>query len=161
VGPPPSSWGQVPVQRLSAFMPEALQQAYSRNVSAPSLSTPSLDIARAPSLPAPSISAALEALVPARSSAPPRQIMPTPPPRSRCSWVSEKDVSWFAQSPCFQFSPAEQEARLRAAVSCVENPPAQEACYDAFLSRLPPSVSTVKHSKIRDTFPLMMHSCPL
>jgi len=115
---PPLSWGQVArAQRLSL-----LQQL--------------------PPLP----DEVESAVPPPPESADPREkysktpVMPTPPPRfarSRGSFIPGDDPTWFARSPCFVLSQQEQAARLQAAQSCADNPPAEEAGYGALLSLLP------------------------
>jgi len=117
---PPSSWGQVTTaQRLSAPSMDSVLTADT---------VQRLSVLSAPCAPDP------------RSSRTP--VAPTPPPNNRSSWAPAS-ADWFARSPCFQLSQKAQAERLQAAMSVEENPPPQDACYGALLSRLviPPSAA--------------------
>jgi hypothetical protein len=123
IGPPPPSWGQVDsCQRLSRLV-----QA---------------DVANAEEHPPAHVSDAPGSLSEGASARESRDSTTTPPPTSRVSWEPQADMQWFARSPCFRLSSAQQVARLQAAQSCVVDPPPQEATYGALLSRLPQELRT-------------------
>jgi len=122
IGPPPPSWGQVDsCQRLSTMF-----QADTANEE-----LLSARVAEAPC----SLSQIASACEKWDGITP-------PDPTSRASWAPQAELQWFARSPCFRLSSAQQAARLQAAHSCVVDPPAQEATYGALLSRLPQELRT-------------------
>lgn len=116
IGPPPSSWGQV----------DSRQSAETANEEHLSAGMP-----EAPG----SLSMIASACEKWDNAA-------LPSHTSRESRAPQAELQWFARSPCFRLSSAQQAARLQAAHSCVVDPPSQEATYGALLSRLPQELRT-------------------
>jgi len=137
---PPSSWGQVSTARRASAEVAATMQPFDHPLPGARCQ---LHVADSQKLSVGSVPIDRSSQTGSRDSASHCRTptMPTPPPRSysRSSWASEADAAWFARSPAGLCT--NHAARMKAAESCDDNPPAQEASYGALLARLPPCIA--------------------